>query len=278
MACVPLVIGGRVIGVLGVRNVTEGSHVFSKHQGGLLSALTDYAAIAIENSRNFDALGQAMERDNQQIRNTFKRFVPPGVVDQVLGDPDALQLGGMRREITVMFADICGYTAFSEDAPPEQVIEMLNDYLSLAANVIMSYQGTVDKYMGDGIMAIFNAPEEQPNHTQRAAEAALMLQTAVRDLAAQRGEELGFSIGIHVGEAVIGYIGTDSAINYTAVGDVVNLAKRLQEWAKPGQVLVEQAVIERLGVGAQSRPLGEMKMRGRQRQVIAHELEGLAEF
>lgn len=275
IACVPLILRDKAIGVLGVRNVTDDSRLFTKHHTALLSALTDYAAIAIENSRNFEALQQTKDRENSQIRNTFKRFVPPVVVDEVLDNPDALQLGGKRREISVVFADIRGYTGFSEAMPPEYVVQMLNDYLSLAANVILSYSGTLDKYLGDGIMAIFNAPEDQPDHVQLAAEAAMMLQAGARELAQQRGDGLSFSIGIAVGDAVVGYIGTDSAVNYTAVGDVVNLAKRLQEYASPGQVLVEQTVVSRLGGGVRTRPLGEMKFRGKQKQVFAHELQEL---
>jgi class 3 adenylate cyclase len=277
LAYAPLVLRNKVIGVLGVRNVSRNAAVFSKHHSALLSALTDYAAIAIENSHNFDAAQAAKERENTEIRNTFKRFVPPMVVDEVLKNPAALQLGGKRRIITVMFADIRGYTAWSENAHPEQVIEMLNDYLSLAANVIMSYNGTLDKYMGDGLMALFNAPEDQPNHVQLAAEAALMLQQAARELESQRNDGLTYSIGMSMGEAIVGYIGTESAVNFTAVGDAVNLAKRLQEYAPPGHIVVEQSVIEQLGQLAVARPLGEVKLKGRQKQAYAYELTGLRE-
>lgn len=276
LACVPLILGSRVIGVLGVRNVSEGSHVFNRHHSALLSALSDYAAIAIENSRNVDALQKTKERENVRIRNTFKRFVPGAVVDEVLADPQALRLGGKRREISVLFADLRGYTAFSEATSPERVVEALNDYLSLAANVILGYGGTLDKYLGDGVMAIFNAPEDQPDHAQLAAEAALKLQQVARELAAERRDGLAFSIGVHTGEAVVGYIGTDLAVNYTAVGDVVNVAKRLQEYAAPGQILSEQSFISRLGSAAAARLLGEVKFRGRKQQTITYELQGLA--
>lgn len=275
LACVPLVLGSRVIGVLGARNVSDQSAAFTRHHGALLSALSDYAAIAIENARNVDALQQAKERENARIRNTFKRFVPGAVVDEVLADPQALQLGGKRREISILFADLRGYTAFSEATPPERVIEALNDYLSLAANVILSYSGTLDKYLGDGVMAIFNAPEDQPDHPQLAAEAALMLQQAAREMAEERQDGLSFSIGLHVGEAVVGYIGTDTAVNYTAVGDVINVAKRLQEHAAPGQILAAQSYIERLGSAAAARPLGEITFRGRKQVTVAYELQSI---
>jgi adenylate cyclase len=198
------------------------------------------------------------------------------VVDQILDNPNLLQLGGKRKEISVLFADLRGYTAYSENLPPEGVVEMLNDYLSLAANVILSYGGTLDKYMGDGLMAIYNAPDDVEDHTQAALESALTLAQATREMAAQRKDGLSFSIGIHVGEAVVGYIGTDCAINYTAVGDVVNLAKRLQESAKPGQILVEESTIRRLNGRVSAQPLGEMKVKGRQRVAQVYELQAMA--
>ncbi len=152
---------------------------------------------------------------------------------------------------------------------------MPNAYLSLAANVIMSYGGTLDKYMGDGLMAIFNAPNEQDDHITSAIESALMLQQAARELSNQRQDGLSFSVGIHMGEAVVGYIGTDSAINYTAVGDVVNLAKRLQEAARAGQILLEESIIQRLGSQISAQALGELKVKGRKQAVKVYELQAL---
>jgi adenylate cyclase len=112
-----------------------------------------------------------------------------------------LQLGGKRKEISILFADLRGYTAYSENLTPEGVVEMLNDYLSLAANVILSYGGTLDKYMGDGLMAIYNAPDDVPEHQMAALESALTLQQATREMAAQRKDGLSFSVGIHVGDS-----------------------------------------------------------------------------
>lgn len=276
VSCAPLIIRDEVIGALGVANLSSSAHTFTKHDSALLSALTDYAAIAIDNARNLEMIRHTNEREKAHIKTTFRRFVPPTVVDQILENPDTLQLGGKRQEVTVMFADLRGYTAFSENLPPERVVEMLNDYLSLAANVILSYGGTLDKYMGDGLMALFNAPHAQPDHALHAVEAAIMLHQAAQQLAAGRGEELAFSIGISVGDAVVGYIGTDVAINYTAIGDVVNLTKRLQEAAKGGQTLVDESVVRKVGNMAHATALGELKLKGRQRQVLVYELSALA--
>ncbi len=275
VACVPLMFNGAVIGVLGVSNISSNAHVFTKHDSALLSTLSDYAAIAIQNSRNFEAQRQTKEREKSQIRSTFGRFVPPQVVDNVLDNPNSLQLGGARQPVTVFFADLRGYTAYSENLPPEQVIETLNGYLSLAANVILTYGGTLDKYLGDGLMGLFNAPDPQADHVQLAVDAALMLQEAAARLSAERGDPLQFSIGIGTGDAVVGYIGTDSAINYTAIGDVVNVAKRMQEAARGGQILIGDEVLRVLGERADAQSLGELKFKGRQKTTRVYELYGV---
>lgn len=275
VAYAPLLFNNVIIGVLGVNNASPDSHVFTKHDRALLSTLTDYASIAIENSRNYEALLHTKDQETAQIRGSFERLVPPSVVQSVLSDPDTLELGGKRQEISILFADIRGYTTWSEDAPPEKVVEMLNAYLSLAAEIILAWNGTLDKFFGDGLMAIFNAPQPQEDHVHRAADAALALLRAAKEMNERRGDGLSYSVGVNVGEVVVGYIGTERAMNYTAIGDTVNLAKRLQEYGSPDQVLVEEAVIKRLGNLAQARPLGELKVKGRKQPAFAYELLGL---
>lgn len=265
---VPLLIKERVLGVIGVANFTAAAADFSQADSALLSALADYAAIAIENSRNYNALRRSKDR----MRETFEKFVPPKVVDQVLSRPEGVKLGGQRQEISVLFADIRGYTAWSEDAAPEEVIETLNAYLSLAGGVILGWEGTLDKYFGDGLMAIFNAPHQQVDHVHRAVDSALALVRAAEEIQNQYGYNLSYSVGVNVGEAVVGYIGTEAAINYTALGDTVNLAKRLQEYAAPGQILLNEAVVQRLGNLVQVRALGELKVKGRKTPTFAYEL------
>ena len=274
-AYVPLTLGKKIMGVLGVDNVSPEAHIFTQHDSALLSALSDYAAIAIENSRNYDALNRSKEAEKQQIRGTFERFVAPSVVDRVLAEPGELSLGGTRQEISVLFADIRGYTAWSENAPPERVVETLNHYLSMAAEIVLAWEGTLDKFFGDGLMAIFNAPEPQSDHVYRAADAALALMKAANEVNVIHGHRLTYSIGVTVGEAVVGYIGTERAMNYTAIGDVVNLAKRLQEYGSPGQILIDETMVKRLGDLAQGQALGELKVKGRNQPAYVYELQGL---
>lgn len=274
-AYAPITMGGQVLGALGVSNVSPDSRRFAKHDSALLSMLADYVAISLENARNFDTVRQAKERETQQMRVTMEKLVPPSVVDRVLANPSDLRLGGTRQEISVIFADIRGYTSWSENAPPEKVVEMLNDYLSLAAEIILAWSGTLDKFFGDGLMAIFNAPEAQDDHVHRATDAALALMRAGEEMRARRGDTLSYSIGVHVGEAVVGYIGTERAMNYTAIGDVVNTAKRLQELAPAGHIWVEDSVVQRLSDLIEVQPLGEIKIRGRKQPALAYDLINL---
>ncbi len=274
---VPLQIGERAIGVLGIENVTPSARPFSERDSALLSALSDYGAIAIENARNFAGLEEAKEREKMAIRGAFERYVAPSVVDRVLRSPDDMTLGGSRREISILFADIRGYTTFSEQADPEHVVELLNQYFTLATDIIFAREGTLDKFLGDAVMAFFNAPEEQEDHPYRAVDAALALQSAVMELNVRRGTDvLTFGIGVHLGEAVVGNVGTPKAMNYTAIGDAVNLAKRLQERAEPGQILVTESVVERLGDLVTTEKLGEIQVKGRKAPTVVYMLRGLA--
>ena len=211
-----------------------------------------------------------------RIRGAFERYVAPSVVDRVLRDTREMRIGGNRREISILFADIRGYTTLSEKADPEHVVELLNEYFTLATDIIFAREGTLDKFLGDAVMAFFNAPEDQADHTYRAVDAALALQAAVKELNARRGHDaLQFSIGVNVGEAVVGNIGTPRAMNYTAIGDAVDLAKRLQERAEPGQILADQSVIARLGDLIQAELLGEIQVKGRKEPAGAYELHSL---
>ncbi len=268
---VPIVWQERPMGVLAVANFQPNSPLLSQQDAALLSAMSDYVAIAIQNSRNFAAVVKSKDK----LRATFEQFVAPSVVEQVLARKDEIKLGGQRQEISVLFADIRGYTAWSESVEPEKLVETLNHYLNLAAGVILSWEGTLDKYLGDGLMAIFNAPLSQPDHVFRAADAALAVRRAVQEVNLQHGHQLQVGIGVTVGEAVVGYIGNERALNYTAVGDTVNVAKRLQEMAQHGQILIDERLVARLGNRVRGKSLGEVILKGRNNGTKIFELHDL---
>ncbi len=217
---------------------------------------------------------RAQEQETLRVRATFEHYVAPSVVEGLLTDSRRIRLGGQRQTLTVLFADIHGFTKLSEVLPPEELVEVLNGYLSIAYQSILRYEGTLDKFLGDGVMAIFNAPMPQSDHAWRAASAALALQ---RDIAAYAPnlppeQRLTFRVGLHTGEAVVGNIGAHELMNYTAVGDTVNIAKRLQENAESGQILLSRSTYALIESKIVVRPREKLMVRGREAPVDVFEL------
>jgi len=207
----------------------------------------------------------------------FRRYVAPAVVDRLPDNPDQLKLGGRRQELTILFADIRGFTHFSEPLPPEQLVDILNAYLSVAADAILEFEGTLDKFMGDAVMGIFNAPLPQSDHALRAAKAALAMRAGVTRLHDRLPVQLRphYGVGIHTGEAVVGNVGTEQQMNFTAIGDAVNLAKRLQENATGGQILLSGEMYARVRRQVAANPMPPLKVKGRDAITEAWELVGL---
>ena len=218
-----------------------------------------------------------LEAKMRSIRQTFERYVAPAVVERLLSNPESVRLGGARQEITSFYADIRGFTAFSETTEPEFQIEVLNKHLTLAAAAILAQEGTLDKFVGDSAMAIFNAPEPQADHTLRAVRAALATQASVREQHKQMDERerLSFGIGITVGEAVVGNIGSVVVQNFTAIGDCVNLSSRLSDLAEPGQILISAEVYERVKDDVEVRFMGDLQIRGHRQPDPIYEVVGL---
>jgi class 3 adenylate cyclase/DNA-binding response OmpR family regulator len=273
---VPMKVGSKLIGTLDVSNASL-SRAFIDHDMHLLQALADYAAIAIENSRLFRELEESKEREKQTIRNVFERYVTPAVVDQLLSSPRMIQLGGARQPITTLFADIRGFTSLAEHLKPEMLFETLNHHLSLGAEAVLTFEGTLDKFMGDSIMAFFNAPLPQTDYALRAVKAAVEMQQRIttHSKTMPEGLRLLFGVGIATGEAVVGNIGTAELMNYTAIGHTVNLARRLQEVAKGGQILIDETTYRAVTANVKARALGAADIKGFSAQVQVYEVIGL---
>lgn len=205
----------------------------------------------------------------------FERMISPGVIEQL--DPDSLHLGGRRAEITVLFADLRDFTGFSEGIPPEELVRILNCYLAAAADAVLHEGGTVDKFLGDAVMAWFNAPVLQPDHTLRAVRAALGIQAAVEKLHEQLSprHHLSFGVGIHTGEAVLGLVGSEKRLDYTAIGDSVNTARRLQENAGPGQILISHDAFLRVATTIRAFEVDAVIAKGKRDVISAYEVFGL---
>lgn len=226
----------------------------------------------------FQYVEELMEK--RRVTDIFGRYVAPQVVDQILKNgQEGLRLGGSRRELTLLFVDIRGFTPLSEAAEPEEIVEILNEYLDLTASCIFKYDGTLDKFIGDATMAIFNAPLLLEDHPMQAVKAAWAMKegsSVVEDKLLERfGLEVKFGIGVHTGTAVFGNIGSKTRMDYTAIGDTVNTAARLESNAKPGQILISDAtyafVKDRVSVNS----LGEIKVKGKEQGIGVYELEGL---
>lgn len=218
--------------------------------------------------------------ERRRVTDIFGRYVAPEVVNQILKNgEEGLKLGGTRRELTVLFVDIRGFTPLSERAEPEEIVEILNEYLDLAANCIFKFDGTLDKFIGDAAMAIFNAPLLLEDHPMRAVEAAWAMKEGSADLERKLIERFGFGVkfglGIHTGPAVFGNIGSKSRMDYTAIGDTVNTAARLESNAKPGQIIISDAVYTYVKNRIHAKDLGEIKVKGKEQGIAIYELEGL---
>lgn len=208
-------------------------------------------------------------------RRLFEKMVSPAVIDQI--NPDQIQLVGERGAITTLFADVRGFTSFSESVAPEKLVSILNRYLAAAAEAVLLEEGTIDKFMGDAVMAWFNAPIPQEDHTLRAVKAALGIRDAIRVLHQELPEEfrLSFGAGIHFGYAVLGLVGTERRVDYTAIGDSVNTAKRIQENSAAGQILISAAAYELVRQQVQVNPVEPVVAKGKSQPIQVYEVLGL---
>jgi len=221
-------------------------------------------------------------RQRDQIQGLFKRYLAPQVVDELIRNPEKAAPGGERRELTVLFSDLVGFTALSEELSPEAMVDLLNDYFERATEVLGLHGATLDKFIGDAIMCFWNAPLPQEDHAARACRTALGLLAVVDLLAPEfqaRGvKHLDCRIGVNTGPGVVGNIGSRAAQDYTVIGDTVNLASRLEGAAKAYGVRIlvsEETVLAARGV-VLARELDLLRVKGRQLPVRVHELVGLA--
>lgn len=236
--CAPLFTESGVHGALYADRLDPFS-AFKPDDLELISAVAAQTAIAVENVRAHERLAK-----EEVARANYSRFLPEYVVKQLLDNPDSFKLGGVLQTITVLFADIRGFTRISEHAPPEKIVQLLNRYFSAMTDIIFAHGGTLDKYLGDGLMALFGAPTTTPKDAANAIAAAVAMQRrmlSINDELREEGfPEIGIGIGLHTGEVTVGYIGSERRSEYTAIGDAVNTASRLESNAKAAEILVSE--------------------------------------
>jgi class 3 adenylate cyclase len=257
----PLTVKDRPAGVLDVRRAEGG---FADRDRWLLRALASQLSIGLENARLY-----------RQLDGLFRQYMSPDVATALLADPTQAALGGDVGEVTVLFADLRGFTPFSEQTTPDRVVAMLNQYFGRAVPVLLANGGTVVQFVGDAVMALFNAPVRQPDHALRAARAALGMQSAIEAVAEREPDWPRFRVGVNTGPALIGNIGSSEFRNFTAIGDTVNLAARLEEVAEAGQVVLGPTTQDAIKHLAISRPLDPIEIRGKRDPVACWVLDGL---
>ncbi|MCL2821085.1 MAG: adenylate/guanylate cyclase domain-containing protein [Oscillospiraceae bacterium] len=221
----------------------------------------------------------AARQEKNHIHGLFGRFVAPEVVSELMSGGVDIKLGGIEKEITVLFVDIRGFTAFSEANPPEKVVSMVNRYLALTSSSIQEQGGTLDKYIGDATMAVFNAPNDLPDHALRAVRSAwIMKEGAValqEEILRDYGVDLQFGIGVNTGIAVVGNMGSDFRMDYTAIGDTVNTAARLESNATKGQVILSDSTYQLVKDHVQVEDMGILNVKNKQVGIQIYNLLGV---
>jgi len=237
--CAPLITESNVHGVVYADRLDPFS-AFTQDDLELISAVAAQTAVAVETIKAHKRLAR-----EEVARANYSRFMPEYVVKELLEKPDSFKLGGANQTITLLFADIRGFTSLSEHENPEKIVGLLNRYFSAMTEIIFENGGTLDKYLGDGLMAIFGAPSASEKDADNAVTTAVAMQKRLvglnKELKNDGFPEISIGIGLHTGVATIGYIGSEQRSEYTAIGDTVNLASRLESSAEGGQILISEA-------------------------------------
>lgn len=269
--CAPLIGESRVHGAIYADRLDPFA-AFKPDDLELISAVAAQTAIAVENARAHERLAR-----EEVARANYSRFLPEYVVKQMLENPESFKLGGVNQTITILFADIRGFTRISEHAPPEKIVNLLNRYFSAMTDIIFAHGGTLDKYLGDGLMALFGAPATTPEDASNALNAAVAMQRRLlginMELQKEGLPEVGVGIGLHTGEVTVGYIGSERRSEYTAIGDSVNTASRLESNARGGEILISDATAQAARSRYKLKPRDPIMVKNRVQPVVLWEVD-----
>lgn len=271
----PLIARGKVIGFIFFSSLETES--YRDQHIELFSQIAGELALTLEKSRAYEELYLR----NEFIRKVFGQYVTNEVAESVLQNDGPLELGGERRRVTILMADLRGFTPMSEILAPELVVDALNSYLGGMTNVIMSYGGSIDNFIGDAIMAVFGVPVAKDDDAARAVACAIEMQNAMRDvnhLNVERGlPELAMGIGINTGEVIAGNIGSEQRMKYSVIGSPVNLAARIESFASGGQVLASDATHGEVADAVQTDGRLNVQLKGIEGTVPIHEIVGIGD-
>ncbi len=308
---VPLAAPGEVLGMLLVQSKTSGS--LKPDMVGLMRTFADQSVLAIQNARLFrevmqksqelakahatvQSQAEKLQEQTGQLEawnhlleervaaqlaeiermSRLERFLAPQLAQVIASSGEnASLLASHRREVTVVFCDLRGFTAFTETTEPEEVMRVLREYHAALGEIIFKYEGTLDRFAGDGILILFNDPIPYPDHTERAVRMAVEMRDSIGKLSERwrsRGHRLGFGIGMALGYATLGQVGFERRLEYAAVGSVTNLAARLCDEAKAGQIVISQRAFGAVEQWVDARPIGELNLKGFNRPMPAFEI------
>jgi len=268
--CAPLLGKDGVLGVIYV-DCRENLKLLREDDLDLLNAVAAETSIAVDNAITHKRLVK-----EELARAKYRRFMPAHVVDEILANPDEVMLGGANCLVTMLFSDIRGFTSMSEQLSPEIVVRILNEYFADMTPIVFDHHGLLDKFMGDGMMALFGVPYPTDDAASDAVSAAIAMQRAMaslnEDLKTMGLSEVAVGIGINTGTVTVGYIGSRERTDYTAIGDAVNLAARLEKNAAPGQIIISRSTLDATGDKFRVRPCNRVMVKGKQESIEIFEV------
>ncbi len=270
---VPLLHRDELLGIMHLDSMIA-TNAFTEKDLQIFGGIASQAAVAIHNSE----LAREIEQE-AKTRAQFQRLLSPNLVDQVVKGKLQLEKGGALSEITLLFSDIRGFTSMSESAQPQEIVRMLNEYFELMVDVIFKYEGTLDKFVGDEVIALFGAPVAMQNAELKAVTCALDMMRVLaefnRTRAAEGQNEIKIGIGINTGTVVTGAIGSSRALQYTAIGDAVNTASRLCSVAQAGQIILSEATYKKVEGTVAAVPLPPVRVKGKADELRVYNAVGL---
>jgi len=268
--CAPLLGKNRALGVLYL-DCKDFVKTFSTDDLDLLNAIAVTTSMAVDNALTHEQLLK-----EALARAAYGRFMPQHVIDEILTNPGALSLGGNNQLVTILFSDVRGFTSMSGSLPPETVVQLLNRYFAEMTPIIFEHHGILDKYMGDGLMALFGVPYESQEGASNAVSAAISMQRRIvklnEELEARGLPAIQIGVGINTGMVTVGYIGTEQRTDYTAIGDAVNLSARFEKLAQGQQILIGQSTFDAIGGKLSTRAYGGAQVKGKSEPVQVYEV------
>jgi adenylate cyclase len=271
--CVPLLHGDELLGIMHMDSQIA-TNAFTEKDLQIFTGIAAQAAVAIQNAR----LVKKIE-DETKTRAQFQRLLSPNLVEQLVAGKLHLEKGGELREVTILISDIRGFTSMSEKKEPAEIVQMLNEYFELMVDILFRAQGTLDKYVGDEIMALFGAPVDMPDAPVHAVRCAVDMQKALREFNRTRIAEgldpIKIGIGINTGRVITGAIGSSRTLQYTAIGDAVNTASRLCSIAKPGEIILSESTMRRVADHVDATAMAPVRLKGKEQEQQVYNVAGM---